>query len=262
LDYHPDSKAAISAIAFHCYESDPMPHVQTNLKNAHPEVEIFFTECTESGAVNSFNGDFRWALHNLVIGATRNWASTVIEWNLLLDGNGGPKIGGGCGNCRGLIDILGWDDGNLHYEKRPAYYALGHLSKFAAEGARRIDSSQPDSNTKTVAMLNPDSSALLIVLNNGYPDKSYNVNWFNMICPLTVPSWSAVTLYRVPGSTSVQVWATYDQQPGGLTRGSDLSCSSTGVTPAPNAAPTAKPTASPTASPTAKTTASPTASPT
>ena len=256
---NPTAKAALSAVAFHCY-GETIPENQSYIKSLHPSVEIFFTECTESGDVTSFNGDFRWALHNLVIRTTRNWASTVLEWNLVLDGKGGPKISGGCENCRGLIDIVGWDENNLRYEKRPAFYALGHLSKFVAPGSKRIDSTQPDSNTKTVAMINPDDSALLIVLNNGSPSKSYNVKWFDLICPLDVPSWSAVTLFRTPGSNSVQVWATYDQGSAeALSRVNDISCTSTG--PSPTSNPTVPPMQVPPQEPTSPPSDIPIASP-
>jgi hypothetical protein len=32
----------------------------------------------------------------LLVGATRNYASTVLLWNIALDQNGGPKKDGGC----------------------------------------------------------------------------------------------------------------------------------------------------------------------
>ncbi len=33
----------------------------------------------------NFAGDFNWHVHNLIIGASRNWCKTVIEWNLAAD---------------------------------------------------------------------------------------------------------------------------------------------------------------------------------
>ena len=43
-------------------------------------------------------------MRNLVIGATRHWARGVLLWNLALDENFGPHLGG-CGNCRGVVTI-------------------------------------------------------------------------------------------------------------------------------------------------------------
>jgi len=267
------ARNAVSAIAFHCYGGGV--EAQSQIKAEFPEVEIWFTECTEHGESSSFNGDFRWALRELVIGTTKHWASTVLEWNLVLMEGGGPKIPGGCENCRGLIDVQ-YDGG---YRKNPAYYALGHLSKFvqsdAVEATKRIASTEPTSNTKTMAMLNPDGSSFVIILNDGYPDVTLDLDWMSAICTVTVPSWSAVTVFRPSGSTTMQVWRTTDQQSQTrLTFTENVNCVSNGpsptatptgapvpvpVTPSPVETPSASPTKAPTDAPT---TSSPTTAPT
>jgi len=244
----PAVQSAIDAVAFHCYGGNPSNQMQ--VKNQFPNVEIMFTECTEHGNVNSFNGDFRWALRTLVIETTRNWASTVIEWNLVLAFNG-PKTGGGCDNCRGLIDV-----DNSGYTKNPAYYALGHLSKFLQPGAHRISSTQ-NGNTYTLAMQNPDTSSFVIVLNDSHPDATVTLEWMYATCTVSVPSWSAVTVFRDVGSYTMKVYRTTDQNMNErLKYTEDIAC-----TPYPNA-PTATP-PSPTSPPTsAPTTNQPSAGPT
>lgn len=56
--------------------------------------------------------------------------------------------------------------------------ALGHVSKFVQVGARRITSTEPFYVTKTVAILNPDRSSLLVILNDSGTTPSYQVHWF------------------------------------------------------------------------------------
>jgi len=204
----PDARASIDAVAFHCYAGDVSAQLPV-LEALDPAYqELFFTECTEFGDVTSFKGDFRWALRNLVIGATRNGASTVLQWNAILNQGGGPKAGGGCENCRGLIDIT-----ETGYEKRPAYYALGHLSKFAKPGAQRIGSSEPDAETGTVAFVNTDGTALTIVLNESGENVTFDVQWFGVSCNVNVPAWSAVTLFSsnaMDRTIGMEIWATLD----------------------------------------------------
>ena len=221
------ARQATSAIAFHCYGGDKS--AQASFHDQYPDVEVFFTECTEHGNIGSYNGDFRWALRELVIGGTRNWASTLTYWNLVLNEQHGPKADGGCSNCRGLITIN--DDGT--YSKNPAFYALGHLSKFLIPGALRISSSEPNGDTKTLAMLNPDGSSFLIILNNGDSGQSFTYNihsWAGADCSsLTITAWSAVTLFRPSGSLVAQVWRTVDQDSSKLlSYTEDLTCISNG----------------------------------
>ena len=102
LDVLADTNArnAIDAIAFHCYGGNV--ENQAQVAQQYPGKEIFFTECTESGdGTHFYEGDFRWAMNNLVLGTIRNYASTIFEWNLILDADHGPKLPGGCSNCFG-----------------------------------------------------------------------------------------------------------------------------------------------------------------
>src|SRR5579864_1396044 len=91
----------LAGSAFHCYAGDVSE--QTTVKNAYPNKDVWFTEC--SGITGtSFARDLAWNAENLLIGATRNWARSISLWNLALDQNSGPK-NGGCGNCRGVVTI-------------------------------------------------------------------------------------------------------------------------------------------------------------
>jgi hypothetical protein len=47
-------------------------------------------------------GDLLEQIMELIIGATRNWAKSVALWNLVLDQNHQPFLGG-CKTCRGVV---------------------------------------------------------------------------------------------------------------------------------------------------------------
>src|SRR5262249_38414494 len=125
--------AFVAGVAFHCYAGDVS--AQSQVQQAYPTKDIYFTECT--GLTDqSFGDTLSSQVHDLIIGATRNWARTVILWNLALDDNSGPK-NRGCPNCRGVVTVHG--DGTTALS--PEYYSIGHASKFAYPGARRVQSS-------------------------------------------------------------------------------------------------------------------------
>ena len=157
----PGAKAYIAGSAFHCY--DGHPSAQTAVKTAHPDRDIYLTECS-GGTWKSGRAEFRFDIESLIIGSIRNWAKAVQKWNLALDQNNGPHTGG-CGNCVGLVTI---DSSDGHVTYNPEYYALGHASKFVVPGARRIASSTNGTGSiESVAFKNPDGTKVLVVLNAG-----------------------------------------------------------------------------------------------
>ncbi|MEV6285629.1 ricin-type beta-trefoil lectin domain protein [Kribbella sp. NPDC051770] len=149
--------------AWHCYGGNPSG--QSVVRNAQPNKEIFFTECsgTKSGDdASTFRDSLRWQGINLAIGTTRNWARTVTTWNMALNNANGPVIGS-CGNCTGVATV---DGNNVAYNAE--YYVLGHLSKFVRPGAVRIDSTgYGEGGIQNVAFRNPDGTIVLVAINSG-----------------------------------------------------------------------------------------------
>jgi glucosylceramidase len=112
----------------------------------------------------------------LLIGTMRNWARSVLLWNLALDQNSGPRIGS-CENCRGVVTI---DDSVLPSKVtfNVEYYVLGHISKFVFPGAHRVDSNTFGSgNIEDVAFQNPDGSIVVLVLNSGASLNSFTIKF-------------------------------------------------------------------------------------
>ena len=89
----------VAGVAYHCYFGDPS--AMTTLHDQFPDKAIYFTECSGSQSAdpaNTFSDTLKWHARNLIIGSPRNWAQTVINWNLALDPSGGPHVGG-CATC-------------------------------------------------------------------------------------------------------------------------------------------------------------------
>ena len=156
-----DAKANpyVAGVAWHCYGGDVA--AQGPVHEAYPAKDAYFTECSGGEWAADFAGSFDWFVKNLIIGSTRNWSKGVLLWNLALDENHGPHLGG-CSDCRGVVTI---DSKTGEVTRNLEYYALAHASRFVKPGAVRIASDSGVDGIDSVAFRNTDGSMALIVLN-------------------------------------------------------------------------------------------------
>ncbi|MDT7786795.1 MAG: glucosylceramidase [Pseudonocardiales bacterium] len=186
----------LAGTAYHCYYGNPA--AQTALHNAFPDKGIWFTECSGSkGATDPpakvFSDTLRWHARNVVLGTTRNWARSAVNWNIALDSTGGPH-NGGCGTCTGLITVQ--PDGSVTTDAE--YYTIGHLSKFVKPGARRIASTSFgttgwNGQIMDAAFRNPDGSTALVVHNENDEPRTFAVNAGDRTFEYTLPGGALAT---------------------------------------------------------------------
>jgi len=151
----------VRGIAWHCYAGDV--GAQSVVRDRYPDKDVFFTECSGGNWSGSWAESWSWTLRTLVMGAPRNWARGVLLWNLALDENHGPHLGG-CGDCRGVVTI---DSKTGAITRNPEYYALAQASRFVRPGASRIAATSEAGGVETVAYANRDGSHVLIAFNAG-----------------------------------------------------------------------------------------------
>ncbi len=156
----------VDGSAFHLYGGtiDALSEVH----EAYPEKHLYFTE-QWIGAPGDFAEDLRWHVRELIIGATRNWSETVLEWNLAADARQDPHTEGGCTRCLGALTI---EAGQV--QRNTAYYIIGHASRFVPPGSQRIKSPQLE-DLPNVAFLTPANEVVVIVLNDGETTASFTV---------------------------------------------------------------------------------------
>lgn len=161
----PEAAQYVDGSAFHLYGGtiDALSKVH----DAHPEKNIYFTE-QWVGAPGKMAGDLLWHVRTLIIGGTRNWCRTVLEWNLAADPKNDPHTDGGCTECLGAITLNGND-----IVRNPAYYIIAHASKFVSPGSVRIASNLP-ANLDNVAFKTPEGKFVLIVANSSKHSQSFS----------------------------------------------------------------------------------------
>ncbi|MBY5949683.1 glucosylceramidase [Algoriphagus marincola] len=157
----------IDGSAFHLYGGEI--EALSEVHRAFPNKNIYFTE-QWVGAPGNLEGDIPWHVKNLLIGAPRNWAKTVLEWNLSSNPSLTPHTDrGGCDRCLGAVTI----DGD-QVTRNPAYYVIAHASKFVDEGSVRIESNSIE-GLPNVAHQTPSGKKVLIVLNDSSAPVAFQV---------------------------------------------------------------------------------------
>lgn len=170
---------ALSGIAWHCYSG--IPDVMGPVHSSDPALDELVSECAQELTP--------YPVPEVVIGATRNWASAVSLWNLALDPSGGPAQppDSGCRPCKCIVTI---DEHRRTVRFSLAYYQLGQVGRFVTPGAWRIRSEhfvryfkRPSgiygvtSGLDDAAFLDPDGRRVLVAYNNSPTPIRFAVNW-------------------------------------------------------------------------------------
>ena len=180
----PEARKYVDGSAFHLYGGtiDALSQVH----EAHPDKHLYFTE-QWIGAPGKFAEDLAWHVKTLIIGGTRNWCKTVLEWNLAADPQQDPHTPGGCTECLGAITI----DGN-QVTRNPAYYIIAHASKFVRPGSLRIASNLVE-HLPNVAFKTPRGRKVLIVYNEAKDPQTFNIGYQGQVAAATLPAGAVAT---------------------------------------------------------------------
>jgi len=162
----PKASQYVWGIGYHWYEpwsgGEPMFDNVKLVRESFPDKHLIFTE----GCADAFKPERLkdWALGELygrsMINDFNSGTVGWTDWNVLLDETGGPN------------HVQNFCFAPVHADTRTgeliytnSYYYIGHLSKFARPGAKRIASSPSRSPLLSTGFLNPDGSVAVVVMN-------------------------------------------------------------------------------------------------
>jgi glucosylceramidase len=177
------AKQFVDGSAFHLYNGDIS--ALSTVHAAHPDKNLYFTE-QWTGSRESFDGNLKWHVKNVIIGSMRNWSKVALEWNLANDGGYNPHTTGGCTECKGALTL----DGAIN--RNESYYIIAHASKFVPPGSVRIESNNVAS-IFNVAFKTPDGKKVLIVMNDGTAAANFNIKFKGKIAAASLPAGAAAT---------------------------------------------------------------------
>ena len=106
-----------------------------------------------------------------IIGCLNNYVDGWIDWNMVLDKQGGPNWFKNW--CTAPVIV---DEENDEVYFTPLYYTMAHFSKFIRPGAVRIGFENPDKELMVTAAKNPDGSVAVILFNPNEQEKVISIS--------------------------------------------------------------------------------------
>ncbi len=188
----PAAARYIWGVAVHWYSGDHFEGLALT-HDRFPDKKLLFTEgCVEKGVhLGEWSAGERYA-HD-IIGDLNHWAVGWIDWNMVLDEQGGPNH---VGNYCDAPIIADTQANTLTYES--SYYYMGHLSRYIQLGARRIGWSRFTDRLEVTAARNPDGEIAVVVMNRRDEAIPFTLRCESKIAQLSSPPHSIMTLlYRL-----------------------------------------------------------------
>jgi len=175
----------VDGVAWHGYMGTP--DAMTRVHNAFPAKGAYWTEGGSFITAQDYTTDWaKWS--GTYAGILKNWARSIVAWNLVLDENGTPNIGPF--RCGGVVTL---DSKTQQITRSGQYWAFAHYSKTVRRGARVIASKGTVPGIDHVAFANPDGDYVLVLTNQG-DEHEIDCRFGGKSVPVKLPHNSVVTL--------------------------------------------------------------------
>lgn len=187
-----DDKAAakfVRGAAFHWYSGSHFEALSI-VSQKYPGIKLLLSECCVGVSWRKSSDPWRQGeiYGHDIIGNLNHGMTGWIDWNVLLDEQGGPNHVNNFCNA----PITG-DTQNDTIEFNASYYYIGHFSKFIRPGARRIATSSYRSDLEATAFKNPDGTYAVVVINATDAAHNFSLRHRNEIAPCSLPPRSIAT---------------------------------------------------------------------
>ncbi|WP_217616856.1 discoidin domain-containing protein [Cellulomonas sp. GbtcB1] len=187
-----DAARWVAGVAFHCYSGDAS--AQDAVRDEFPDAAVWVTECSGSHAPGTppervFADTLGWQSRNLLVASLAHGASAVLTWNLALDPDGGPHVGG-CDTCTGVVTVDG-----ARATPNAEHDVLAHASRFLPRGSTRVGSTSTAGDAVAqVALRTPAGATVLLVAHDGDEDATVDVLDDGARYPVRLPARSLSTV--------------------------------------------------------------------
>lgn len=189
----PEAASYVHGLAFHWYCSEDFNSLQ-QFHMEFPDKALLFTEgCVEYGVYGD-ESKSRWEngehyAHHMIQDFL-HFSQGFIDWNLILDLEGGPNHVGNFCEAPVMCDLQ-----NQRLIYNTSYYYIGHFSRYVHPNARRIGMVMKnlEDTIEAVAFINEDQEVVLIILNRGSACQ-VRIRQKDDHCQLTLPEHSITTL--------------------------------------------------------------------
>lgn len=183
----PEAAKYVWGTGFHWYVSEEFENVG-KVHDLFPDKHLLFTEgCQEEGVKLGewFTGE-RYGRN--IIGDLNNWTEGYLDWNLVLNEEGGPNHVGNLCDAPIIADTKAQ---KLHYNS--SYYYIGHFSKYIRPGAVRLGMVNRNDGLHVTAFLNKDGKITVVVMNESEENIDFTIGIGDNIAKLKLEKHSIAT---------------------------------------------------------------------
>ena len=184
------SDEAIAGIAFHYYSGDHFQNLQL-FKNLYSNKLLFHTEmCTGYSGFKQCDELPNAELYaHEIIGDLNSGTNAFIDWNIMLDHEGGPNHKKNFCNSPVMLN-----EDSSDYIKNLSYYYIGHFSKFIPAESKRIAYSSYTDKLEITAFKNPNNTISVIIMNKFDWNIDYNLWIEDKLIHDTIEAHSIISL--------------------------------------------------------------------
>ncbi len=182
-----DKEGIISGIGIHWYTGDYFENVK-KCRDIFKDKLIFHTEGCVGFSHYKTEDEIKNAnmyAHD-IIGDLNSGVTAYIDWNILLDNNGGPNHKNNFCNAPSMLK-------DENYYSNLCYYYIQHFAKYIYPQAKLMNL-ENNSNIEAVCFKNTDNSIILVLLNTHDDDAEIALNIKNESHTILIKKNSIITV--------------------------------------------------------------------
>lgn len=179
----------VQGVAFHWYTGEHFDAIKL-VHEKFPDKKLIFTEgCVEYSRFSEAGQLENAQMYAYdIIGNINAGMNAFIDWNILLNKEGGPN------HVSNFCDApIMCDTENDHVQEKLSYTYIGHFSRFIEPGAKRIASTKYTDKLDVVSLKNPNGSIVAVLLNRSKEEVPVAIRLGGQVAEFSVPASSIVT---------------------------------------------------------------------
>lgn len=184
----PEAAQYVWGTGLHWYVSEEFENL-SKVHNAFPDKHLIFTEgCIEGGVqLGAWHTGERYARN--IMGDLNNYLEAWIDWNIVLNEEGGPNHVGNYCDAPVIVDTK---SGEVYYNS--SFYYIGHFSKYVKPGAVRIGCTSVNEDIQSTSFRNESGEIVVILMNENDEERAVNLEIEGQNVAVTMPAHSISTV--------------------------------------------------------------------
>ena len=184
----PDAAKFVWGTGFHWYCGDHFDNVQ-KVHDEFPDKQLIFTEGCQEGGPHIGSWDLGERYATSIINDLNRWTVAWIDWNLILNEQGGPNH---VGNYCSAPIIVDTNSQEVLYQS--SYYYIGHFSRFILPGDKIINSKNTNNSIDVLSSINNKNIVNTVIQNKSESSIEINYNRDRQNTVLIIPARSIITV--------------------------------------------------------------------